>query len=465
MGRQARADGGVEMLQRWIPEVVDPLRAALIEQVNALIERSEPTGQRVIAAITGDAGHGKTTVLRQISTRVERSGRSVVAVHGSVPNSQISYAGIYALLTQTMAAAPWQSRTPALVDALDAGTTLASPLAVAAALERWFNEYSPDRPVVVAIDDADLVDEDSLRVLAYSASRQPLGRLSIVTVATRQVPVIERIGPMRFALDDLDHGDAMGVALGFGVQAIDADRIVKRLGGNPLAVCHSAEAVAGGATWPVHREPIELAPRLVTDLEERLTALESGTIRLLECAAIVGESSLEKLNVWSLQAGCGPVDELIGQAENTGLVQCDAATLRWHRPWIGEGLTARCPTGRRQRTRERWRAASISSPFGGTPDRRACGPMANDNALTDNALSDNGLTNNAWTTLTPAEQRVVVVITGGASTRHAADELCLSDKTVESHLQSVYRKLDVHSRSQLAVRLRLDDLRPNSVVA
>jgi DNA-binding CsgD family transcriptional regulator len=55
------------------------------------------------------------------------------------------------------------------------------------------------------------------------------------------------------------------------------------------------------------------------------------------------------------------------------------------------------------------------------------------------------------TMLTPAELRVALGVGRGASNREAADELFLSVKTIDYHLQNIYRKLDVHSRAQLAV--------------
>jgi DNA-binding CsgD family transcriptional regulator len=52
--------------------------------------------------------------------------------------------------------------------------------------------------------------------------------------------------------------------------------------------------------------------------------------------------------------------------------------------------------------------------------------------------------------LTPAELRVAMTVGQGASNREAGEHLFISVKTVDHHLQSIYRKLGLRSRSQLA---------------
>ena len=52
--------------------------------------------------------------------------------------------------------------------------------------------------------------------------------------------------------------------------------------------------------------------------------------------------------------------------------------------------------------------------------------------------------------LTPSERRVAEVVAGGATNRAAADQLFVSVRAVEVHLTSIYRKLGIRSRTELA---------------
>jgi DNA-binding CsgD family transcriptional regulator/DNA polymerase III delta prime subunit len=55
--------------------------------------------------------------------------------------------------------------------------------------------------------------------------------------------------------------------------------------------------------------------------------------------------------------------------------------------------------------------------------------------------------------LTPAELRVALAVAKGSTNREVAADLFVSAKTVEYHLQNVYRKLNLRSRTELAVRV------------
>jgi DNA-binding CsgD family transcriptional regulator len=59
--------------------------------------------------------------------------------------------------------------------------------------------------------------------------------------------------------------------------------------------------------------------------------------------------------------------------------------------------------------------------------------------------------------LTAQEVRVALAVARGATNREVAAELFLSPKTIEFHLGQTYRKLGIHSRTQLAQALRAND--------
>jgi DNA-binding CsgD family transcriptional regulator len=51
--------------------------------------------------------------------------------------------------------------------------------------------------------------------------------------------------------------------------------------------------------------------------------------------------------------------------------------------------------------------------------------------------------------LTPSERRVAMMAASGLGNREIAQDLFVSVKTVETHLGSAYRKLDISSRKEL----------------
>jgi DNA-binding CsgD family transcriptional regulator/type II secretory pathway predicted ATPase ExeA len=59
----------------------------------------------------------------------------------------------------------------------------------------------------------------------------------------------------------------------------------------------------------------------------------------------------------------------------------------------------------------------------------------------------------SFESLTPQELQIALVVGRGATNREAAGELLLSRRTVEHHLARIYRKLGLHSRSQLVRRM------------
>ena len=55
--------------------------------------------------------------------------------------------------------------------------------------------------------------------------------------------------------------------------------------------------------------------------------------------------------------------------------------------------------------------------------------------------------------LTPSERRIAELVAEGKTNREVASILVVADRTVESALTQIYRKLDVRSRTELARKL------------
>lgn len=386
-----------------------------------------------MAIIYGDPGHGKTTILDAAAAHAAGLAATVVRHSGKAPDSDIPYAGIRAMFASHLPVvdhdrSPTQRLLRALVtDFMPPG----SPLAVCGAVSAWIDCLAPGRSLALLVDDADYVDEETLRVLAYVASREEAGRVAVVCAATSNVDLLDRVGATQFVLDDLDPAAASALVRDQGVPSLLGEHLVRRLGGNPLALTFAAATPDGSddELAPVH-------PRLTGHVGDRLAPLAPEVGYLLEAAAVSRVEDLRDLSTWSERQGLGPAGLLVAPAEDVGLVTTDDSGLVWQRPWIAESVARLCPPGRRQRLR---------SQLGG-----AAGPALSTAALGPGSYRRRRAPADLLTT---AEVRVARVIVGGATTRQAAAELGVSEKTVDAHLQHIYRKLDVRSRAQLVANL------------
>ncbi len=58
--------------------------------------------------------------------------------------------------------------------------------------------------------------------------------------------------------------------------------------------------------------------------------------------------------------------------------------------------------------------------------------------------------------LTPREYEIARIVASGKSNQAAAVHLCLSRRTVENHLYSIFSKMDVSNRTELALVFHFD---------
>jgi DNA-binding CsgD family transcriptional regulator len=403
-------------------------RTRLVERLLRQTEQSAATGVPSLMSLQGDAGQGKSTLLESVVYEARARGRAVVQMTGSALSAGMPYAALFDMVTDpsnTLGRA-----TQGLAEQLASFQATTSPLAVSYAIGSWLQDLSREREALLLVDDADLVDEDSLRVVAYAVTRYAPETTSVIYSLTSAVPLLDRLQVPGVRLKDLSRHDAVNLAVEAGASEVSAKHLVTRLGGNPLALLHAAPAYAepSSTSWP--RE-VPVAGRLERDVDARMDPLGPHARRVLAGAAVTGEASLELLSAY-VDETQDSLDDVVDGLEQSGLVRVRYDRLRWRRAWMSAAVAGRYDASRRERL----------------------------TAVLERRRPDVHLSTGSETgpeQLTASERRVVEVIIAGASVKDAADQLCISARTVGSHLQSAYRKLGIHSRSQLAALLLSSD--------
>jgi DNA-binding CsgD family transcriptional regulator len=243
--------------------------------------------------------------------------------------------------------------------------------------------------------------------------------------------------------DAVPLGDGIGVSLGrwaLGLAALSEGD--PALAAAELEGLHAATEAAGitepgAAHWAgdliealVELGRLEEAGSLTARLEERGTALERGWAMAVaaRCRGLAAAAEGD------LEAALVALEEAAIRHEGVPVPFDRARTL------LALGTVRRRARRRREAREALVEACAELERLGAARWlERAQGELSR---LGGRAPSDGRLT--------PSERRVAELVAQGRTNREVAAELVLSEKTVESHLSHVYRKLDVRSRSELA---------------
>jgi DNA-binding CsgD family transcriptional regulator len=311
-------------------------------------------------------------------------------------------------------------------------------------------------------------------LVAGSELERRVGRLKMAySSAAEALALAEQLDEPMQQTEALYELAAAEAALGQELQArAHAEQALRLIAGRAFGVAEIRVATAaalGGAALAADR-PAEAAQRLAPAVE----LVRSGGIAdpaLVPCIADLIEA----------YAACGRLDAaaplcdwLAEQAERCdrrwarlAAVRCrtllgaagadelrqaladddGAARLETARSWLVLGASLRRDGHRRDAGQALRRGIEIFETAGAsrwagraTAELAACG---------EKAPAPHG----APALLTPRETRVAMLVAQGARSRDVASALFLSERTVESHLAAVYRKLGVRSRTELAVHL------------
>ncbi len=449
-----------------------------LDVVRELLERARD-GQGAGVAVLGPLGSGVSSLLDAAEHEAVDSGLGVLRGAGRRSESHISMA-----LLRELAA---RDQTGSLARALTAAPADDAPTA----LQMWA-EAAGDLAVIV--DDAHLADEPSMVALGYLARRCTHVPVAVIVGGHEPIAELDTIELPALRISELT--DVVCGAL--ECERVVAKRIAEVADGSPLVALELAQSltaaqrrgVAALPEFPLTHAPI----RHVFD--ERIRSFEPPTRRAL-CVAAAEPTGELRVIAAALRTLGDDVDAL-EIAEEDGIISITNGVLVFdhsirrnvayhqlaapsrraaHRalavaldaPHQAERRAAHLAVGvidpdeevaadleavavaaeRRHDFAEAarwWKRAGELSPAGPSASRRSARAADAARPRTDPIAG-----------LTRAERRVAEVVGSGATNKESAATLYVSVKTVDAHLQSIYRKLGIRSRAELAVLItRLD---------
>ncbi|SCG67057.1 ATP-, maltotriose-and DNA-dependent transcriptional regulator MalT [Micromonospora halophytica] len=293
---------------------------------------------------SGRAGVGKSRLLREGVAALPPERYAIWYVAASTATAALPFGG----LAQVLPAEQPEGLSPAGV-------------------LRWavevLREQAAGRRIVLAIDDAHLLDPPSaalVHLLARQENTTVLGTLrngEQIPLPIRALWTDDLVEHAELApLGPTETADLLAAILDGPVDAGSAERLFRLSAGNPLLLRELVLAASGGGEldrpYGVWRWTgrLELAPSLTDLIDTRIGRLESGVRAVVELVAFG-----EPLGLHLLNQAADPAD--VELAEERGLItvaQDDRRfDVRLAHPLYGEMMRRRCPVSRTRRLQAR----------------------------------------------------------------------------------------------------------------
>lgn len=307
--------------------------------------------------LTGEPGIGKSTLWREGLRLAEDREYGVHRCRPVDAEAQLAFTSLSDLLVDVadddLGALPRPQRHAlevALLRAEPDGLEL-SPRAVAVATLGLLRHLAGERPIVVAIDDAQWMDQPSQRVLAFVVRRLRTERVGflITTRATRETSILDDLGDdasvrvVEQQVMALDAGDVDMIVrerMGDALSPRDVQKLHEMAGGNPMFAVHLARAwVDRGATAG---GSLPVPDTLLSVVGDRLDRL-GPAIEVVQIASMLGRPTVSTLTAL---VGPGAVDQL-RLAELAGVVTLDGERVLLAHPLLGSAAYSRLESEQR----------------------------------------------------------------------------------------------------------------------
>jgi DNA-binding CsgD family transcriptional regulator len=340
------------------------------DELATLLRLADPSRPGEVVLLSGDAGTGKTTLLRVVIDRARAAGMRVLSAAAARSERDVDFAGLHALLDaqrSTIAALPPRHRDPLLALLGVAGNAAPTDrLPVGVATLTLLRALAADAPLLVVVDDVQWLDEKSLAAVTFAARRLTDGGISVVLAGREDMipdglnaSITElRLGPL--SIDDaarlLDQRSSPPSRLA-------REQVLAQSAGNPAALVELGALVSTdepGSRYAI--DPLPLPKRLAAAYASPLSALPESTRTALlvasaasaaDLAAVAGRLAL--LNIDTLSA-----------AELAGLITVGPAGIAFVHPLMRSAAYYGAPFAARADAHR-----ELAAVLGDQPDRRA----------------------------------------------------------------------------------------------
>jgi DNA-binding CsgD family transcriptional regulator len=318
--------------------------AALVGREEELARLRElvapPHAESRTLLLLGESGTGKTMLVAQAVHAARAAGMRVLAAAGRESEQDLAFAGLHQLLRPVLSRLSClparQADALRAVFALSGVTAPPDALLAGIAVLTLLSVVSDEEPLLVAVDDAQWLDQASLDALSFASHRMAEERIVLLVSARGAVPPagFEREFP-QLLLRPLQLPDA-GRLLDTQPsppRGRAREQVLAQAAGNPMALVELSGLIASdpdaGHRWAA--EPLPLAGQLTAIMAARYAALPGAARTALLLAAAADSPDLSGY-VADLTI------EALAPAEAAGLIRLDNSGLQFTHPLARSGV-------------------------------------------------------------------------------------------------------------------------------
>jgi DNA-binding CsgD family transcriptional regulator len=286
-------------------------REAEERQIGALLTAAR-NGRGGSLLVLGEPGIGKTTLLASTSNR----GMRALQVTGYEAESTIPYAALHRLMLPLRSHVASLSKFHQRALRVAAGTESGPPpdrFLVGMGVLSLVAVAAESAPLILTVDDAHLLDAESLEALTFVARRLEAESAAMVFAGRDEPRLTERVaGIPVLHLPGLQPDAAVSLLQSALPQPIDpaaASQIASATGGNPLALFDLAGALDARrlTEWSLADEPIPVGHHLEMFYLRRVRVLDPDVQRWLLVAAADSTGNLDLIRAAAKELGVGDV--------------------------------------------------------------------------------------------------------------------------------------------------------------